>query len=284
MKNILVTGASGMLGRCVVKHLLEKDVQIISSIMPMEQVTYQSRGNEIVILNDQIFEGKLPHIDVVINCAFARSNNAEQLASAFDFTTQLIEGFKKADVNSLINVSSQGVYKRLPVGQLSKEDSPIEPIDLYSMSKYAAEKMFVLSGIKHVTNVRLASLNMKQRFLYRFVKSAKEEGIIHLESPYVYASLLDVEDAAEALVTLALMSNEARRDVYNLSIGAQYSLAEFAKLVKMVGTELGYQIEIVENDNGNCSSAGTDISALTEDTGWTPRITNEMMVKQLYAI
>jgi len=271
-----------MLGRCVVKHLLEKDVQVISSIMPIEQSSYQTRGNEIVILNDDVFEGKIPHIDVVINCAFARSNDPEQLASAFDFTTKLIEGLRKAKVESLINISSQGVYKRLPAGQLSKENSPIEPIDLYSMSKYAAEKMFMLSGIKKVTNVRLASLNMKQRFLYRFVKSAKEEGIIHLDSPRVYASLLDVEDAADALIALALIPNDVRRDLYNLSIGAQYSLAEFAEEVKSVGTRMGYNIEIVENDNGNCTSSGTDISTLTADTGWTPRYTNEMMVKQLF--
>ena len=271
-----------MLGGCVVKHLLEKNVQVISSIMPIEQTTYHARGNEIVVLNGDTFEGRLPHVDVVINCAFARSNDAEQLASAFDFTTKLIEGFRRAKVESLINVSSQGVYKRLPAGQLSREDSPIEPIDLYSMSKYAAEKMFVLSGIKKVTNVRLASLNMKQRFLYRFVKSAKEEGVIHLDSPRVYASLLDVDDAAEALVALALIPNNARRDVYNLSIGTQYSLADFAEVVKKVGMELGYKIEIIENDNGNCSAAGTDISSITTDTGWEPRINNEMMVKQLY--
>lgn len=280
MKTVLVTGASGLLGRSVVRQLLEKNFQVISSIMPIEQSTYVSKPNEIVVLNDNVFAGDLPHIDVVINCAFARSNNAEQLASAFDFTTQLIEGFRKGDIEGVINISSQGVYKRLPVGQLSKEDSPIEPIDTYSMSKYAAEKMFLLSGIKHVTNVRLASLNMKQRFLYHFVKSAKEEGVIHLDSPRVYASILDVNDAASALVALAKMPSSKWKSVYNLSIGAQYSLKEYAETVKDVGTKLGYKIEIITNDNGNESTAGSDISRLVADTGWEPVITNEIMIQR----
>ena len=284
MKTVLVTGASGLLGSNVVKHLLAKDFQVISSIMPIEQTTYVPKSNEKIVLNDDVFAGKLPHIDVVINCAFARSNNAEQLASAFDFTTLLIEGFRKADIEGVINISSQGVYKRLPVGQLSREDSPIEPIDTYSMSKYAAEKMFVLSGIKHVTSVRLASLNMKQRFLYHFVRSAKEEGVIHLDSPRVYASILDVDDAAAALTALAAVPSSSWKGIYNLSIGTQYSLQQYAETVKAVGEKLGYNIEIVTNDNGNESTAGSDISQLVADTGWKPSVNNEMMVEKLYLL
>lgn len=282
MKTVLVTGASGLLGSNVVKHLLSKDFQVISSIMPIEQSTYVPKPNEKIVLNDDVFAGNLPHIDVVINCAFARSNNAEQLASAFDFTTLLIEGFRKADIEGVINISSQGVYKRLPVGQLSREDSPIEPIDTYSMSKYAAEKMFFLSGLKHVTNVRLASLNMKQRFLYHFVRSAKEEGVIHLDSPRVYASILDVDDAAAALTALAAVPSSSWKSIYNLSIGTQYSLQQYAETVKAVGEKLGYDIEIVTNDNGNESTAGSDISQLVADTGWKPSVNNEMMVKKMF--
>lgn len=282
MKTVLVTGASGLLGGHVLKYLKEKDVHIISSIMPSEQGVYVHRYGEDVILNDDVFSGNIPHIDVVINCAFARSNDAKQLAEAFDFTTKLIAGFKKAEVGGVINISSQGVYKRLPAGQLSSEDSPVEPIDLYSMSKYAVEKMFILSGIPHITNVRLASLNMKQRFLYAFVKSAKEEGKIYLNSPRVYASILDVEDAAEALVLLAMTPSDIWEPVYNLSIGKQYSLEEYAQCVQKVGTKLGYSVEVVVSDNGNESSAGTDITLLSRDTGWSPKVTNEMMVEKLY--
>ena len=282
MKTVLVTGASGLLGRSVVKHLLKGGFLVISSIMPIEQATYVPNLGEQVVLNDDVFAGNLPHIDVVINCAFARSNNAEQLASAFDFTTRLIEGFRKAEIDGVINISSQGVYKRLPVGQLSHEDSPIEPIDTYSVSKYAVEKMFIISGIKHVTSVRLASLNMKQRFLYHFVRNAKEEGVIHLDSPRVYASILDVEDAAAGLTALASVPTSQWKGAYNLGIGTQYSLEEYAKAVKEVGEKLGYKIEIVINDNGNESTAGMDISQLVTDTKWKPIVTNAMMIESLF--
>lgn len=284
MKTFLITGASGFLGSHLVDKLVLVDgVRVISAIMPEEVSTYSVRSQEEVVLNDAIFAGNLSPIDVVINCAFARSNDAGQLASALDFTASLIRGLKKIEIGGVINISSQGVYKRLPVGELATEDTLIEPVDLYSMSKYAAEKMFLLSDLESVTNIRLASLAMKQRFLYAFIRSARETGLIRLNSPGVYASLLDVDDAAEALVALSLTPPSQWRSEYNLSIGAQYSLAEYAEAVKRVGERKGFHIEIVTEDNGANGTAGTDISHLKADTGWTPRVTNEMMIEKLFS-
>ena len=282
MKNVLVTGASGLLGSHVVKHLLEQDCHIIVSILPEEKSTYQPLEGVEVILNDDIFIGNLPHISSVINCAFARSNQANDLASAIVFTQKLIEGFKVANVGSVINISSQGVYKRLPIGELSAEDSPIEPIDLYSMAKFAVEKTFETSGLANVTNVRLASINMKQRFLYHFVQKAKNHEIITINSPTQYASILDVEDAAEALAKLALLPILNRKPVYNLGTGNQISLLELANLVNEIGQKHDAHAEIIMQDNGVTNTAGVDISLISQDCNWKPKITYEQMIETFY--
>lgn len=282
MKNILVTGASGLLGSHVVKHLMDKQCHVIVSILPEEKSTYVPLKGVEVIVNDDIFSGNLPHISTVINCAFARSNQAQDLALAIDFTQKLIDGFKSSHVDSIINISSQGVYKRLPIGELSTEESPIEPIDLYSMAKYAVEKMFQTSGLKNVTNVRLASINMKQRFLYHFVQKAKNKETITINSPKQYGSLLDVEDAAEALARLALLLENDRKPIYNLGTGNQTSLIEFAELVNKVGKRFDAQAMIDIQDNGTTNTAGVDISLISNDCNWTPIITNEQMIENFF--
>ena len=282
MKNILVTGASGLLGSHVVKHLLEQDCHIIVSILPEEKSTYQSLEGVEVIFNDDIFVGNLPHISSVINCAFARSNQANDLASAIDFTQKLINGFKLAQVDSVINISSQGVYKRLPVGGLSTEESPIEPIDLYSMAKYAVEKTFETSGLANVTNIRLASINMKQRFLYHFVQKAKNHETITINSPTQHASILDVEDAAEALAKLALLPIQDRKPVYNLGTGDQISLLELANLVNEIGQEYDAQAQIIMQDNGVTNTAGVDISLISQDCDWRPIVSYRHMIESFY--
>lgn len=282
MKNILVTGASGLLGSHVVKHLLERDCHIIVSILPEEKLTYQPLEGVEVIINDDIFTGNLPHISTVINCAFARSNQANDLASAIVFTQKLIEGFKVANVGSVINISSQGVYKRLPIGELSAEDSPIEPIDLYSMAKFAVEKTFETSGLANVTNVRLASINMKQRFLYHFVQKAKNHETITINSPRQYASILDVEDAAEALARLALLRIQDRKPIYNLGIGNQTSLIELAELVNTIGEKYNAHAQIILQDDGTTNTAGVDISLISTACDWSPCITKEIMIENLF--
>lgn len=282
MKNILVTGASGLLGSHVVKHLLEKDCHIIVSILPEEKLTYQPLEGVEVILNDDIFVGNLPHISTVINCAFARSNQAQDLASAIDFTQKLINGFKLANVDSVINISSQGVYKRLPIGELSTEDSPIEPIDLYSMAKYAVEKTFETSSLANVTNIRLASINMKQRFLYHFVQKAKNHETITINSPTQYASILDVEDAAEALAKLALLPILDRKAVYNLGTGNQISLLELANMVNEIGQKYDALAQIIMQDNGVTNTAGVDISLIEHDCNWRPIVGYEHMIEAFY--
>lgn len=282
MNNILVTGASGLLGSHVVKHLLEKECHVIVSILPEEKSTYKPLDGVEVIVNDDIFQANFPPISTVINCAFARSNQAQDLASAIDFTQKLINGFKRGSVDSVINISSQGVYKRLPIGELSKEDSPIEPIDLYSMAKYAVEKTFETSGLSNVTNVRLASINMKQRFLYNFVQKAKNNEVITINSPTLYASIFDVEDAAEALVRLAMLPIENRKPIYNLGTGNQISLMHLAELVNTIGERFNAKAEIVLQDNGIINTAGVDISLISADCDWTPIVTNEQMIENYF--
>lgn len=282
MKTILITGASGLLGGDIVRQLVKTDNKVFAAIMPIEKATYKPLEGVDVVLNDDIFNGNLPHIDAVINCAFARSNNAVDLANGLDFTRKLINGFELSDIDGIINISSQGVYKRLPMGEFCKEDSPIDPMDLYSMAKYSVEKMFEIAKLKNYTNVRLASINMRQRFLYKFVECVKAGRPISLNSPNVYASLLDVKDAAAALIALALKPAGEWSPTYNLGTGSQYSLGEFAEVVKEVGIKLGYDAQIEINDNGNTATAGMDSTLLQNATGWHPMYTNAMMVEEMF--
>lgn len=281
MKTVLVTGASGFLGHHLVKELLKQDETKVIGILgrPEDKINALPDNPNLQIYPlDAFFNETFEHIDTVVNCAFARSNDPGLLAAAFDFTEKAIKRLEGLCVESVINISSQGVYKRLGVGELSKEYSPIEPIDLYSMAKYAAEKMFSLSSIPHVTNVRLASILMPQRFLYFFVNKARAGEHFTVTAPNQYAALLDVTDAAKGLAAIVRLAPEKRADVYNLGIGTQYSLLEYAEGVKAVGREMGYKVEFDVADNGTTVCAGMDCSRLMEDTGWKPAILKDEMI------
>lgn len=284
MKNVLITGASGYLGFHLVEELLkDEDIHIIAiGGRPEDKANPLPEHSRIKYYAlDSFFKEKWENIDTVVNCAFARSNDAGLLAAAFDFTEKAIKWFEELGVKSVINISSQGVYKRLGVGELSKEDSPIEPIDLYSMAKYATEKLFRISSIPYVTNVRLASILMPQRFLYFFVSKAKAGEHFTVTAPNQYAALLDVTDAAKGLAAITVLPPEKRSDVYNLGIGKQYSLLEYAESVKVIGQHMGYKVDFDVADNGTTDCAGMDCSKLMNDTEWKPIILKDEMITNL---
>lgn len=285
MRRILVTGASGFLGHHVVKELLSiAGVEVIAIGGRPEDKANPLPENERLSFYtlDRLFINQYDNIDTVINCAFARSNDAALLAQAFDFTEKLIRRLEEFKVGSVINLSSQGVYKRLPKGELLTESSPIEPIDLYSMSKYATEKLFSISSIPYVTNIRLASLMMPQRFLSFFIKKAMEGEPFTVTAPNQYAALLDVKDAASGLAAVAMMPLDKRAKVYNLGIGTQYSLLDYAKCVKEVGDMLGYNVVFEVANNKSESNSGMDCSKMMEDSGWRPKITTKQMVAEFF--
>lgn len=285
MRKILVTGASGFLGHFVVRELLKNPEFEIVAIggRPEDKTNPLPESSKLQFFTlDKLFTEDFADIDTVINCAFARSNDAQQLADAVTFTKQAIERFVAMRVKSVINISSQGVYKRLPKGKLSKEDSPILPIDLYSMVKYSVESMFHVSAIPYTTNVRLASLMMPQRFLYFFVKKAKTGENYTVTAPNQYAALLDVKDAASGLIAIANLVPEKRATIYNLGIGRQYSLLEYAETVKTIGAKLGYNVSFNVADNGTEVCAGMDCARLMNETGWKPMLLKDEMITKLF--
>jgi len=285
MRTILVTGATGFLGHHVTNELLKSnDVNVIAiGGRPEDKANELPQDEKLTFYHlDSLFKEDFQGVDLVINCAFARSHDPELLAQTFDFTERMINRFEELKVNRVINISSQGVYKRMPKGILSTEESPIAPIDLYSMAKYATEKMFRFSAISNVVNVRLASLMMPQRFLYFFVKKAKAGESFTVTAPNQYAALLDVKDAASGLAAIANFKPEKRAETYNLGIGCQYSLLEYAESVKSVGEKMGYQVAFDVVDNGTEVCAGMDCSRLMKDTGWKPEIMKEQMIEELF--
>ena len=158
MKTILVTGATGFLGQSVVNELLKNEANNVIAIggRPEDKVNPLPENARLrLFLLEDLFEKPFADVDTVINCAFARSNDAELLAQAFDFTERLIKRLENLKVKSVINLSSQGVYKRLDIGELSTEESPVVPVDLYSMSKLENKQKVDTEGFLKAVDERL---------------------------------------------------------------------------------------------------------------------------------
>lgn len=285
MRTILVTGASGFLGHNLVKSLLRNGDFYVIAILgrPEDKANELPKDDNLKVLTlTEFFNLSIEGVDSVVNCAFARSNNPGLLAGALKFTSDLILKLRLDDVKSVINISTQGVYKRINSGSLATEVSEIEPMDGYALAKYASEQLFVTSKLPFVTNVRMASINMPQRFLNFFVQKVKNGEDISITTPKQPAALIDVRDAAEALTAIVEMQPENRSDIYNLGTGFQMTILDYAKKVIEIGSTKGYKSTLIIEDNDKCSGAGMDCSLIKKDCSWEPRITVEQMISEFF--
>lgn len=281
MKSVFVIGASGFLGRNLVSALNKEEYNITAAARKTERIPQGSHIKGLAL--DELFLSQELSADTVVNCAFARGNKAGNLVSALDFNEKLIEKLKESSIGSIVNISSQGVYRNVKYGELLREDGDIEPKEMYALAKYAQERLFTSNFESCVTNIRLASLSTNARFLVFFAESVAAGREITVTAPRQYVSIIDVRDAVRGIESIMKLDAVRRAPVYNLGTGKQYSILELAELTNEIGCQCGYRkVNLRVEDNGNEAAVGMDCSRLRNETGWKPQVEIEDMIQSIF--
>lgn len=153
--NILVTGATGFIGRRLVEELLNRnyDVRIISR-QPIEAYKI-SWSKKVISIQGDLKDKDSIHravqgADVVIHLAAQLGSWQAKEKDYYDInvdgTKVLVEESKKADIQHFIYISTAGVYGRLKHVP-ADEFHPCNPRYLYEKTKYLAEQ-YILGEIR----------------------------------------------------------------------------------------------------------------------------------------
>lgn len=286
MKNILITGATGFLGSHLVKGLLKDPDNHLFAILgrPEDKTNILPNDDNLEIFScEEVFKTKFEHIDTLIHTAFSRGDNLSGLTSSIGFTRKIIETVNTQNIDSFINISSQGVYKGLKPGEKVDENGTVEPDTAYGLAKWAVENMLKVGCKKHYTNIRMASLSANARFLDFFVKSVIEHREITITAPHQYASIMDVSDAVDGILAINNLSLPERNHTYNLGPGTQHSILDYVEAVNDIGREFGFSpVNLIIDDNGKESAICMDCSRLMQQTGWCPNVLKEEMIFNLF--
>lgn len=288
MKNILVTGATGFLGSHLIEELLKNPNNHVYAVLgrPEDKANVLPNDDKLeIIACEDAFNYKFEHIDTLIHTAFSRGENLPGLTGSIEFTRKIIETVNTQNIDSFINISSQGVYKGLKPGEKVDENGTVEPDTAYGLAKWAVENMLKIGCKKHFTNIRMASLSANARFLDFFVKSVIENREITITAPHQYASIMDVSDAVNGILAINNLSLPERNHTYNLGPGTQHSILDYAESANNIGREFGFSpINIKIEDNGKESAICMDCSQLMKQTGWQPFVLKEEMIFNLFKI
>lgn len=286
MKTVLVTGATGFLGHNLIKELLKEDDVKVIAIMgrPEDKANDLPQSEDIVVYPcSALFETDFGHVDTLIHTAFSRGDNLPGLTASITLTERIIELVNNQEIDSVINISTQGVYKGLQPGEMVAEDGEVEPNTAYGLAKWSVENMFKIGCRKGFTHIRMASLSSNARFLDFFVDCVKRGVDIKVTAPHQYASIMDVSDAVRGILSVVKLPIIERDVVYNLGPGVQYSILEYANTVNEVGRKIGYgSVRVIVDDNGNHFAICMDNTKLQSITAWHSVVDKDKMISQMF--
>ena len=293
LKNLLITGGAGALGRSLIGKLCSNDSDAALTVLDLDKEVMRkniANAETMNLFDLQDFEAGLidfSNIDCIVHCAFARSQAGSALAQSIDFTRRIFESAAAAGVKRVINISSQSVYGNYrPTA--SSEKSPVDPHDLYGVAKYSCEKIgeVIFAGKNtQFVSVRMASLvglPYPERIINKMVKFALAGNKIKIVGGSQLFSFLHIEDAACALALLAGTPVENLQGLYNLGTAECYDINKLAAVIaETIEAKTGRGITIETEEADVKYSIPLDVAAFTRDLQWNARIALPQIVSEI---
>jgi nucleoside-diphosphate-sugar epimerase len=292
---ILVSGANGFLGCELIGQLLKVgNYNVIAMTSKREALLSKFESvSQLRVIDTYNWSKQIEKnskIDLLINCAFPRLSDPEQLAKGVLFTENLIKDSIRLDVKRIINISSQSVYSQKSKASVD-ENAAIVPESIYGMAKFASERIVETlcqnsSKNIHYSNIRLASLTgygLEVRITNKFVKKVLEGQPIIINGGNQVISYLDVRDAASAIIAMFESNSNEWNPIYNLGNYSHCTLLELAEIIRDTSKEYivdDMKLEIIEglNDFNNLLNSESFYRAFD----WRPKYTIPLMVKDLF--
>lgn len=302
MKNVVITGATSMIGASLVQSLVENNAAERIYAVVRRGCTKLSRlpnSNRIIIVECDIEEyEKLPSLiriscDVFYHFAWLatgkrgiRNAAIKQQEQNIGFALEALSAAKALHCSKFIGAGSQAEYGPLNLSCIAP-DSPTNPVEAYGVAKLAAGKLVRMQAKLWEMNclwVRIFSIYGKfdapgtlisstiQKLLCG-ERSAFTKGVQRWDYLYDY-------DAGNAF---RLIGEKAEGNkVYCLGSGQAKPLREYIEQIRNLinpAISLGFgEIPYSENSVMNLCA---DISSLEADTGWRPRISFEDGIKEI---
>lgn len=276
MKRIVISGACGFLGRNIIQAALTKGIPVLA--LP----TFPERLSDISVEFahvEQFLQGnvRLTDDDVFINCLFPTNADGYRMADGLRVVYKTIRKARESGVGAFINISSQSVYA-------SKRTFPAKETDNlcletpYAVGKYSSEAFVnqVFYDKPHV-NIRMASLlgvGYDQRIVNRMIIQALKGETLSVIGGMQRYGFLDVRDAADGLIKLAMSDPSTWKETYNLGRNESYSLIDVVNTIvtemkRLADIDVTYTVSEGQDDR----NSAVDASLFMHDIRWTPEIT-----------
>lgn len=249
-KRVLVTGASGFLGRHIVRRLASSDAQVFAGVRHTCARADQSLALDITDTSSVEDALKLVRPTHIINCAaYGVDQRRQDYAAAFAVNvkgaTDLVKAAANAGASRVIHIGTCSEYASSdnPI----PEDAPQRPHNLYALSKAAGTLAALEAGARvgiDVVVLRPFGLwgpgEPDFRIIPQVVAACQTRVPLALTECDVVRDYSFVADAADWIVRAALADSVAHGTIVNIGTGRPVLLRDFVTAVasRLGGLEL----------------------------------------------
>lgn len=303
-KTVLVTGATGLIGKLCVKSLLNSgyNTQVIALVRDGEKARNlfgESKRLSFLIqdINQRISTSR--KVDYIIHAASTTSSKdfvekpVETIYTALNGTRNVLEFAKNKRIASIVYLSSLEVYGGNDFEDITENSygyiDILNPRSSYSESKKMVETMCISYGSEYGVPVRIARLaqtfgagvsKSDNRVFAQFAKAVinKENIVLHTKGEtkrnYCYTT-----DAVRAIFTI--LTKGENNNAYNVANENTYcSIADMAHLLENENTKVVYQIDDINRGYNPTVKIKLNANKLNS-LGWEAKIGMKEMFERL---
>ena len=284
MRRVLVTGATGFLGRALVPRLADAGWTVTAHGRQPPAVTGATdelRGD----LADSVTTLAPWRWDAVVNLAGPVTGGAEPWQEGVDVVhahLRISLGLRRCAPAStrIVHASSMTVYGDVATGVV-REDHPRRPRHLYGLAKSVAEEVWLAEPALDAWVLRLPGLFSEHRrsgALYHFCRAARRGEAVRVTAttPTPW-HVLHVDDAADALVR-ALAATERGGGAINVAYRSPVEIVAIATWI----AEHAARGSAVEHANVAHPVLELDTTRARALLGWDPPSLHDRLAR-LYA-
>lgn len=305
-KTILITGATGLIGKLCTKSLLNSDynTQVIALVRDEEKAKNIFGNSKRLTYLVQDINQKINtprKVDYIIHTASTTSSKdfvekpVETIYTAINGSRNVLEFAKNKRIEGMIYLSSLEVYGVNKEENINENSygyiDILNPRSSYSESKKMVETMCISYGEEYGVPVKIARLaqtfgagvsksdNRVFAQLAKAVKS-KENIILHTKGEtkrnYCYTT-----DAVRGIFTI--LTQGENNTAYNIANQNTYcSIAEMAHLLENDNTKVVYQIDDINRGYNPTAKISLNTEKLTA-LGWEAKVDLKEMFERLIA-
>lgn len=290
---VVITGATGIIGRSLIEHLLEKNIYILAIIRENSKKQLPKHKNLKVIECDlrNICNLEIKEkYDVFFHFAWAgtigeKRNDLYMQNLNVQYTLDAVELARKLECTTFIGAGSQAEYGR--VEGIISPNTPTNPENGYGISKLAAGQMSrILANkynIKHIWT-RIFSVYGPYNDENTMIIKSIREMVENRTSPeytkgeqvwdYIYS-----KDVAEALYLIA--EKGINNSIYCIAQGQSKSLSEYIYTIRdNIDKNIVLKLGAIPYSDNQVMNLQADISNLQKDTGFYPKYNFEQGIKE----